>query len=109
MLLAIKSYQVAGDDAAAGDIARKAVERFPDSARANFERGYHLQKEGNIAEAKEHLQRAMKLDPSYEEPFFFYGNHLVDEDRHGDAIPFLQRAIQTATITFPRGSCWRAR
>ena len=39
MLLAIKSYQVAGDDAAAGDIARNAVERFPDSARANFERG----------------------------------------------------------------------
>ena len=52
MFLAIKAYQVAGDDAAAADIARRAVERFPDSARANFEHGFHLQKEGNIAEAE---------------------------------------------------------
>jgi len=94
MLLAIKAYQVAGDDAAAAAVARRAVERFPDSARANFEHAYHLQKDGKIADAEQYLQRAMKLDPTYEEPFFFYGNLLVDQDRSAEAIPFLEEAIQ---------------
>ena len=94
MFLAIKAYQVAGDDKTASEIARRAVESFPDSARANFEYAYHLQKEGQIAEAEQHLQRAMKADPSYEEPFFFYGNLLVDQDRAEEAIPFLEKAIQ---------------
>ena len=94
MFLAIKAYQVAGEDKTAFDIARRAVQRFPDSARANFEYAYHLQKEGQIAEAEQRLQRAMKADPSYEEPFFFYGNLLVDQERTEEAIPFLEKAIQ---------------
>ena len=46
--LAIKAYQDAGDDAAAANIAELAAKRFPDSARANFEHAYHLQKQGKI-------------------------------------------------------------
>ena len=92
--LAIKAYQDAGNDAAAADIARRAAERFPDSARANFEYAYHLQKQGKIADAEERLQRSMALDASYEEPPFFYGNLLVDQDRSAEAIPYLQKAIR---------------
>ena len=94
MLLAIKAYQDAGDDATASKTAKLAADRFPDSARANFEYAYHLQKEGKIEEAEQHLQRSMKLDPAYEEPFFFYGNLLVDQDRSTEAIPYLEKAIQ---------------
>src|SRR5258708_3924479 len=46
--LAIKAYQDAGDDTAAAEIALRAVKRFPDSARANFEYAYHLQNQGKI-------------------------------------------------------------
>ena len=94
MLLAIKAYQDAGDDATASKTAKLAADRFPDSARANFEYAYHLQKEGKIEEAEQRLQRSMKLDPAYEEPFFFYGNLLVDQDRSTEAIPYLEKAIQ---------------
>ena len=94
MLLAIKAYQDAGDDATASKTAKLAADRFPDSARANFEYAYHLQKEGKIEEAEQRLQRSMKLDPAYEEPFFFYGNLLVDQDRSAEAIPYLEKAIQ---------------
>ena len=94
MLLAIKAYQDAGDDASASKTAKLAAERFPDSARANFEYAYHLQKGGKIEEAEQRLQQSMKQDPSYEEPFFFYGNLLVDQDRAADAIPYLEKAIQ---------------
>src|SRR3954454_2180191 len=94
MLSAIKAYQTAGDDDAASKIARRAVERFPDSARANFELAYHFHKEGRIEEAQQRLERAMKADASYEEPLFLYGNILVDQDRCGEAIPYLRKAIQ---------------
>ena len=92
--LAIKAYQDAGDYPAAGKIAKRAAEKFPDSARANFEFAFHLQKEGEISESLKHLQVAMKADPSYEEPFFFYGNLLVDQDKNTEAIPYLRKAIE---------------
>jgi len=70
------------------------VEKFPDSARANFEYAFHLEKDGAIPQALERMQAAMKSDPSYEEPFFFYGNLLVDQDKSAEAIPYLRKAIE---------------
>lgn len=99
--LAIKAFQDAGDDAAAADIALHAVERFPASARANFEYAYHLQKQGKIAEAEERFRRAMKADPAYEEPFFFYGNLLVDQDHSVEAVPYLEQAIRNRNDYVP--------
>ncbi len=92
--LAIKSFQDAGDYTTAGAIAKQAAGKFPDSARANFEYAFHLQKDGKIDQAITALQKAMKADPSYEEPFFFYGNLLVDQDRNEEAIPYLRKAIE---------------
>ena len=91
--LAVKAYQDAGDDAAAAEIAFRSAALFPQSARANFECAYHLQKQGKIAEAEVRLKRAMAADPSYEEPFFFYGSLLVDQGRSAEAIPYLRKAI----------------
>lgn len=91
--LAIKAYQDAGDDTEASKIAELAVQRFPDSARANFELAYHLQKQGKIAEAEAGLKKSMAADPRYEEPFFFYGNLLVNQERNEQAIPYLEQAI----------------
>jgi tetratricopeptide (TPR) repeat protein len=92
--LAIKANQDAGDYAAALEIAKQAIDKFPDSARANFEYAFHLKTDGKIPEALTYLQKAMKDDPTYEEPFFFYGNLLVDQDRSEEAIPYLRKAIE---------------
>lgn len=91
--LAIKAYQDAGDDPAAAKIAELAARRFPDSARANFEHAYHLQKQGKITEAEAVLKKSMAADPRYEEPFFFYGNLLVNQERNDEAIPYLEKAV----------------
>jgi tetratricopeptide (TPR) repeat protein len=93
--IAIKACQDARDPAAF-DIARRAVLKFPDSARANFEYAcaWHLRKAGRPNESIPYLKRAMAGDPAYEEPFFFYGDSLLQEDRYEEAIGYLRTAIR---------------
>jgi tetratricopeptide (TPR) repeat protein len=108
-LLAIHACQNARDLSAGLEIARRAAARFPDSARASFEYGFHLQRDGRAAEAATWLKKAMELDPTYEEPFFFYGDELVTENRDAEAIPLLRRAILIrADYLAPRISLARA-
>jgi superkiller protein 3 len=108
-LLAIHACQNARDLAAGLDIARRAAARFPDSARAQFEYGFHLQRDGQLAEAVDVLKRAMELDPSYEEPFYFYGDLLVIQGRDEAAVPYLRRAMAArAEYLPPRLSLARA-
>jgi len=99
--LAIKAYQDAGDDATARELAKQTVARFPDSARANFEYAFHLQKDGELSNALMYLKKAMKTDAHYEEPFFFYGNLLVDQDQSAEAIPYLKKAIENRNDYVP--------
>jgi tetratricopeptide (TPR) repeat protein len=87
--IAIKSYQDAGDTAAAAAVARDAVARFPQSGRAHFEHGFHLQKQGLIEESLGHLRKAMELELRYEEPPFFFGDLLVRREN-----PALLEAVQ---------------
>ncbi|MDQ6707984.1 MAG: tetratricopeptide repeat protein [Acidobacteriota bacterium] len=98
--LAIKAYQDAGDDNAAFDVARRAVQKFPESARANSEYAFHLQKQGKIPEALDRLKRAMAADSSYEEPFFLYGNLLVQQGLNAEAVPYLRTAIKNRNEYF---------
>lgn len=91
--VAIKACQDARDPAAM-EIARRAAEKFPDSARANFEYGFHLQRIGRAEEAVPYLKKAMAADPSYEEPFFFFGESLLEEDRYEEAIGYLRTAVR---------------
>lgn len=92
-LIGIKACQDAGD-AGAFDMARRAVELFPNSARANFEYGFQLRKKGRTSQSALFLQKAMEADPSYEEPFFFYGEMLLSEDRYEEAAKYLAKALE---------------
>lgn len=108
-LLAIHACQNARDLAKGLEVARRAAAEFPDSARAQFEYGFHLQRDGQLAEAVDALKRAMELDPKYEEPFYFYGDLLVTQGRDEFAIPYLRRAIASrADYLPPRLSLSRA-
>lgn len=69
-LVAVKACQDAHDPATL-DIAGQAAARFPGSARTNFEYGFQLQKIGRGEESLPFIEKAMTLDPSYEEPFSF--------------------------------------
>jgi len=108
-LLAIHACQNARDLTTGLQIARRAAEEFPDSARANFEYGFHLQRDGRTAEAFRYLKKAMQLAPNYEEPYFFLGDQLVSENRDEEGIPYLRRAISIradyidARISLARG------
>lgn len=93
-LMAIKADQDAGDTNAAAELAAEAARRFPQSARAQFEHGYHLQTKGNATAAMQHLQRAMELDARYEEPFFFYGDLLVKQSQWEAAVTPLRKALE---------------
>ena len=98
---AIKACQDAGDYAAALQIAERAARKFPSSARANFEYGFHLQKVGKIEESLAYLKKAMAADPAYEEPYFFYGDVLIRQGRDEDAIPYLRQAIRNRNDYVP--------
>lgn len=93
-LLAIKAHQDAGETKAAAELAAEAAGRFPQSARAKFEHGYHLQARGNAEAAMKHLRLAMELDPRYEEPFFFYGDLLVKQSQWEAALAPLRQSLE---------------
>lgn len=91
--IALKACQDA-QDIAAVDIARRALAHFPDSARANFEYAFHLQRAGRTGEALPLLKRAMELDPTYEEPHFFYGELMAREEKYEEAAVHLHTALR---------------
>jgi tetratricopeptide (TPR) repeat protein len=91
--LAIKAYQDAGNQIAAAELAADAAGRFPQSARAQFEHGFYLQKRGSTGPAMQYLRRAMELDDRYEEPFFFYGDLLVKQSKWEEALEPLRKSI----------------
>lgn len=100
-LLAIKAHQDTGLYDRTIEIARKAVAGFPQSARAHFEYGFHLQKVGQTESAMEEIREAIRLDPGYEEPFYFLGEILQQLGRYEEAIPNLRKAISIRTDYTP--------
>ena len=92
-LIAIKACQDAQSTAAFA-LAQEAAAKFPNSARAVFEHAFHLQRVGRLEEALPLLDKAMQLDPSYEEPLFFSGELLLLEDRNEEAATRLRAALR---------------
>lgn len=92
-LIAIKACQDA-QNPAAFTLAEQAAAKFPDSARTVFEYAFHLQRAGRREEALPLLEKAMRLDPAYEEPLFFSGDLLLLEDRYEEAAARLRAALK---------------
>lgn len=99
--MAIHACREAGDLGAGLEIASRASERYPLSARANFEYAWHLQKDGRFDEALPFLRKAIELDPEYEEPHFFYGDWLVKQARYEEALDPLRKAVALRTDYMP--------
>jgi tetratricopeptide (TPR) repeat protein len=91
-LIAIKAC-IDAQSPGAFALASEAVQRFPSSARANFELGFQLQRNGRRDEALPYLEKAIQLDAAYEEPLFFLGDLLLLDDRPAEAAALFRRAL----------------
>ena len=99
--MAIHACRQAGDLRSGLTLSERAAERYPLAARANFEFGWHLQRDGRFEDALPLLRKAIELDPNYEEPHFFYGDWLVKQARYEEALEPLRRAIAVRTDYMP--------
>lgn len=92
-LIAIQACHDARDPGVL-ELTRGAAEKFPASARANFEYAYQLRRAGLREESLPFLKKAMEADAAYEEPYFFYGDSLLLEDRYEEAAANLRAALK---------------
>jgi tetratricopeptide (TPR) repeat protein len=51
---------------------------------------------GSDKKAKEHLQKALQMNPDGIDPNYFYGEFLYDEGEYQDALKHLNKALQAA-------------
>lgn len=93
-LVAIKSWQDAGDHAAALRLTEKMITRFPEDPRVAFEHGFELYRAGRREEAMPFIEKALHAPEPWEEPFFFLGDILFRENRPAEAVPLLQKALE---------------
>jgi tetratricopeptide (TPR) repeat protein len=91
-LLAIKAAQKS-QDPAGPELAKSATKQFPNHPQLQFEQAWYEQRNGQTADAAQHLQRAIELDPNYDEPHYFLGGILLDQGKLTEAIPHLEKAI----------------
>ena len=75
-------------------LTKQAAERFPGSARANFEYAFQLQRAGLADESRPYLKKAMEQDGTYEEPFYFYGSLMLLDDNYEAAAASLRTALK---------------
>lgn len=74
------------------DALRRAVEREPESARANYELGVALFRKGEIAEARPLLEKAVKLAPRHAGAAKALGAAYAAGEQYELAEPLLGRA-----------------
>ena len=92
--LARQARQDAAQMEEAFALAKRALARFPFSARANFEVGFHLHKLGRLDEAIPYFDKAIAADPSYEEPYYFRGDVLLRREQAGLAAAAFRSALE---------------
>jgi tetratricopeptide (TPR) repeat protein len=56
--------------------------------------GYYLANRGHIAEAMENYQKALAINPSYEDALNNMGYALAGQKRNAEAIPYYERALR---------------
>jgi len=95
--LLLKALQDSGEHDQAFALARRTVNKFPKSARAHFEVGFHLHKTGRSAEALPFFDAAIALDPIYEEPHYFRGDVLLRQDKPQEAESSFRQALKLRT------------
>lgn len=92
--VAMKARQDAGQMEEAFALAKRTLGRWPGSARANFEVGFHLHKLGRWDEAMPYFEKAIAADGAYEEPHYFRGDVLLRRDDFVGAEGSFRKALE---------------
>ncbi len=71
---------------------KRSIE-FKPSARAHTFLGWVYSIKGLYKEAIAECKKAIKLDPTYGNPYNDIGGYLIELRRHPEAIPWLERAL----------------
>lgn len=92
--LAMQARADAGEQEMAATWARRALAKFPRSARANFEVGYQLHKMGRWDEAMPYFEKAVAADGRYEEPHYLLGDVSLRREDGARAEREFRRAVE---------------
>ncbi len=93
-LMVIAARRALGEMDQTAGLVNRALERFPNSARVQFEAGYDLHRAGQWQRSTPYFERATALDPAYEEPHYYRGDALFRQDRYGAAVESFLEAIR---------------
>ena len=93
-LMVIAARRALGEIDQTASLVKRALERFPDSARVQFEAGYDLHRAGQWQRSMPYFDRAIALEATYEEPHYYRGDALFRQDRHADAVGSFLEAIR---------------
>jgi len=85
-------FQMAGDLELAIDLYRRSIEMFP-TAEAHTFLGWSYRFQGRLEEAIGECKKAIKLDPSYGNPYNDIGAYLIELGKPEEAVPWLEKAI----------------
>lgn len=97
---ALRAYEVAVVQLAAGDLARarkqfeRAIELFPDFVDARSELAVVHMRQDALASAEALLRRALEIDPAAVRALLNLGLCLYRQQRFAEALPVLERGIQ---------------
>jgi tetratricopeptide (TPR) repeat protein len=92
-LLLIEAYEATGDADHALKLATKTMERFPESAAANYWMGLQLRDAGRFAEAKPFLEKALRLYPDYQLAYVASGDLALKQEQYEEAARYFRMAL----------------
>lgn len=81
------------------ELAQVLLELYPEGAEANLLMGTALAEEGQLAEARAHLERAMQVDRRNLQLLFLYARLLLDMGEDAEKV---QAIVEELSRYFPR-------
>ncbi|MCE9518202.1 MAG: tetratricopeptide repeat protein [Verrucomicrobia bacterium] len=93
-ILAVLTWQQAGQYKDSETLWRATVTTNPESWLAHGNLGYTLDKNGLVDEAKTHYQTALELNPNYADAHNNLGKVIFHEGKWNEAIDHFQKALE---------------
>jgi tetratricopeptide (TPR) repeat protein len=78
------------------DGEKPAAAAYAEQAVQSFQRGLHAQHSGDLAQALEHYQNALRVQPDLKEAWFNLGIVFDEQGTLNDAVAAYQRAVELA-------------
>ena len=84
--------QMQGDFELAAQLYKRSIELHP-TAEAHTFLGWTYHYQGKVDQAIDECKKAIRIDPTYGNPYNDIGAYLIEQGDHAEAIPWLEQAI----------------